>query len=406
MLEHLITSRYLYPLWRIGWIERLFFLACRLITIRRPSAFLDRLFGFDISKYQGSVDFLKMLAYGAKFLILRCGYAITKDERFEEYIAAAYGVLPLASYHFYDPIYDPTAQAKKVIAILEPHRHKIRRVWLDFEFWWSGPYAHPKYWKIYRDAIKAAGYKVGIYTRATWWDSRVGEYATEFAKDPVWAAQYNNVLNLIPRGWSRSKVWQRGTPPIGTLAGVSSKEIDENLWNDEFNFVEEWGEAPSLPPTNGGTMPEPITHYLKLTPTVATAYRTIRAAHHPNLLGAEVGRILAGQTGKAYADPLKKVICTQDVYVKNSVGINVLRAKAGDVWLECFEANGVPLKDTSGNLITGMIAEIHLGERYLVVEEIGAPQTDPPAQELPTLRVTIEGGNLYESAVVELKPKT
>ena len=249
IVKALITSRYLYPLWRIGWLERLFFLACRLITIRRPSAFLDILFGFDISKYQGAVDFLKMLAYGAKFLILRCGYAVFKDERFEEYIKAAYGVLPLAAYHFYDPVYDPLAQANKLIAILEPHRHKIRRVWLDFEFWWSGAFTHPKYWKIYRDRIKAAGYKIGIYTRSTWWDSRVGEYAAEFAGDPLWAAQYNNVLNLIPRGWIKAKVWQRGTPAIGLLAGVSSREIDESLWNDEFHFAEEWGEAPSPPPT-------------------------------------------------------------------------------------------------------------------------------------------------------------
>lgn len=152
-------------------------------------------------------------------------------------------------------------------------------------------------------------------------------------------------------------------------------------------------------------MAEPITHYLKLTSTDPTQYRTIRRPAHPNLLGDEVGRILARQTGKAYADPSKKVIYTQDIYVRNSVGINVLRAKAGDVWLECFEANGAPLQDADGNPIRGMVAEIHLGDRYLFVEEVGAPPTDPPMQQLPTIKVAIDGGENYESAVVELKPK-
>src|SRR5919109_3011926 len=141
MIERVISSRYLYPLWRIGWIERLFFRVCRLFFIRKPSAFLEFNFGFDVSKYQGIIDFIKMLAYGAKFLILRCGYALTRDERFEINIAAAHGILPLAAYHFYDPAFDPVQQARAVIAILEPHRNKIRRVWLDFEFWWNGAFS-------------------------------------------------------------------------------------------------------------------------------------------------------------------------------------------------------------------------------------------------------------------------
>lgn len=255
MIEKLITSRYLYPVWRIGWLERAFFHVFRLFYGVRRAAFLTLNFGFDISKYQGIVDFLKMLAYGARFLILRCGYNITRDERFEENIAGAYGVLPLSVYHFYDPVFSPVEQANKVIAILAPHKNKIRRVWLDFEFWWSGSYSDPKHWKTYRDTIKTAGHKVGIYTRATWWDSRVGTYAAEFAKDPVWAAQYNTTLTLIPKGWTRSMVWQDKTPAIGKLAGVSSLEIDHDLWNDEFDFDAEWGPA-LFPPEPGDPMAE------------------------------------------------------------------------------------------------------------------------------------------------------
>jgi hypothetical protein len=400
MLEFLLTSPSLYPLWRIGWIEHIFFRACRLLSETRSFVFLTLNFGFDISKYQGIVDFLKMLAFGAKFLILRCGYAITKDERFEEYIAAAYGVLPLATYHFYDPVYDPVQQAKKVIAILEPHRHKIRRVWLDFEFWWSGAYAHPKYWKIYRATIRAAGYKSGIYTRATWWDSRVGEYAAEFAEDPVWAAQYSTSLTLIPKGWQEARkaamLWQRGTPAFGPEAGVSSKEIDQNLWNDEFDFDAEWGASPAPPPTQPGEPMETITHYLKIEPNVAGEYRTIRAENIPHIKGPGIARIEPRSWGKAY-------VGREYVYQLNVPDGSIpggFAALRGDVWIEVFEANG--------QRVSGWIAKRHLGRDWLTISEVGAPDPEPepePPPALPTLRVTIDGGEHYESTVVEIKPK-
>jgi hypothetical protein len=51
-------------------------------------------------------------------------------------------------------------------------------------------------------------------------------------------------------------------------------------------------------------------------------------------------------------------------------------AKAGDRWLHVFEANGSP--------IDGWVAEIHMGVRYLNVEEIGEPDGEV------TLKHTIE----------------
>lgn len=242
-----------FPIWRIYWLERAFFRFMRWIDRPARAAFVDYLFGFDVSKWQAAIDFLKMWIYGAKFLILRCVYGITADERFEEYMTSAPNYFhALSVYAFYDPRYDPVTQARKVIAVLGKHGSKVRRVWLDLEFWWDGAYKAPQHWKTYRDTIKAAGYRVGWYTRATWWDSRVGIYASEFAKDPVWAAQYSTSLTLIPKGWTAAMIWQKGTPAIGITAGVSSAEIDYNLWNDEFDFRLEW-DAP-IPPEGGTTM--------------------------------------------------------------------------------------------------------------------------------------------------------
>lgn len=197
--------------------------------------------GCDVSYYQAAIDFRKMKNYGMNFVILRCGYAAVKDTRFDEYMGQVAGVLPIGVYHYYDPIVNPFDQAKKVIAILAPYQERVNRVWLDFEFYWAGAYSTPEHWLNYRNVIEMAGYKTGIYTRATWWDSRVGTYAAELGKRPLWAAQYNTVLNMIPKGWTKAMLWQKGTPVEGLAAGVSSKEIDLDIWNDEFDFMAEWG---------------------------------------------------------------------------------------------------------------------------------------------------------------------
>lgn len=221
---------------------------------RNTYAFPPSLFGFDISKWQGVVDFARMKSYGAKFLILRSSYGIKKDEMLDAYVPPAveqFGGFGI--YHFYDPLFSPYEQANILLSAIQPYRAHIRRVWLDLEFWWDGTYSAPQHWRTLRDLVRAAGYKTGWYTRATWWDSRVGTFASEFAADPCWAAQYNVSLTLIPKGWTKAMIWQSGTPSIGSEAGVSTKEIDYNLWNDEFDFAAEWGNAP-VPPPQGGDM--------------------------------------------------------------------------------------------------------------------------------------------------------
>lgn len=209
--------------------------------------------GFDVSKYQYPIDFVKMRQYGAQFLILRASYGMKRDERFDDYIAPALEQFSrVGIYHFYEPLASPQAQADTLLRTIEAHKDKITRVWLDLEFWWSGQYQAPQHWKTLRDLIAANGYKIGWYTRATWWNPAVGSYAETFGRDALWAAQYNSALTLIPNGWTKAMIWQSGTPAIGYEAGVSTKEIDYNLWNDDFDFEAEWYSVPQ--PPSGGTM--------------------------------------------------------------------------------------------------------------------------------------------------------
>lgn len=251
-IEKIITSEYLYPLWRIGWLERAFFLACRKFGKQEAQKlFSDILKGHDVSYYQGYIDFMAMLASGAKFCIPRLGYGITKDVRFDEYMAGVNGVLPNNPYHFYHPELSPVAQADKVLAILDPYQQRISRVWIDMEYEWTGAYTDSKHWKTYRDGINTV-YPTGIYTRATWLDSRVGTLAADFGRDPFWVAQYSSALTLIPKGARDVLIWQSGSPTY--YAGQSSPRIDYDLWNTDYNFDTEWIGAIVTPPPTGETM--------------------------------------------------------------------------------------------------------------------------------------------------------
>jgi hypothetical protein len=176
------------------------------------------------------------------------GYKNIKDIMFDTYMQDVAGVLPFAVYHFYDPLVHPVMQANSIIQSLAQYNY-TGRVWLDFEFEWTGNYSASTNWKIYRDTLNAAGYSTGIYTRATWWDARVGNLAADFGRDPFWVAQYSSALTLIPKGASTILIWQSGSPTYN--AGQTSPRIDYDLWNDQYNFDAEW--QTSIPPI-GETM--------------------------------------------------------------------------------------------------------------------------------------------------------
>lgn len=345
-IHFLATSKRLHPLWRNGYVERAFFLACRALNFRKPQAVFDRsVFGFDFSKWQGVIDFVKVLAYGARFVILRAVYGRTQDERFAEYMPAASALLPTSVYAFYDPVVPPLEQANKVISVLAPYKTKVRRVWLDLEFWWDGAYKDPRHWKTYRDAIKAAGYQVGWYTRKTWWDSRVGSFAAEFAKDPVWAAQYSSALTLIPVGWNIAMLWQSGTPAIGSQVGTQSAEVDFNVWNNDFVFEIEWGGA--TPPT-GGTM-----QIIK-----GTVKATVKIRQSPAGLEFNPPRYLVA-------------------------GDQVEASENSNQWLHLSKINGAPVTETSW-------ASAGSDEQYISWEWVTLPDPEPEPEPTPQWPATME----------------
>jgi len=238
--------------------------------------FIDNgVFGFDLSTYQDAhdtpqiIDFQKMKEYGASFVIIRVGQGNYIDQDWQIHKVNSRGILPRAPYWFYDPTREPIAQADLLISAIGNEMFE-GRIWLDLEFNWSGAYESTKYWRMFRERVKSRGFLFGIYTRKTWWDDRVPlSEALDFSIDPFWVAQYNDVLNFIPKGVAHPMLWQDGTPPVGHDAGVESIEIDHDKWNSHFDFLVEWGSSP--PPPNIPTGVHMVEDkYFKVEPTITS----------------------------------------------------------------------------------------------------------------------------------------
>ena len=77
-----------------------------------------KVFGIDVSKWNGDFDFMKAKSEGVKFAILRGAYACSKDIKFEAYYAACKGLqIPVGVYYYSMANYATEARAEAIFLI-------------------------------------------------------------------------------------------------------------------------------------------------------------------------------------------------------------------------------------------------------------------------------------------------
>jgi GH25 family lysozyme M1 (1,4-beta-N-acetylmuramidase) len=344
------------------------------------------IFGADVSHWQDvdttpqQINFEAMVDQKASFVIIRAGQGSLPDPDFIYNFRNARVVgLPRGSYWFYDSRYAPEKQAELFASMFQSDKPELE-LWLDLEERYGGPYAGVSNWKKFLNRLTQLlpQVRVGIYTSFGYMAGVIPAADFDyFSRFPLWLASYNHVEDvLIPLPWTTCLYWQWGTPTWGLLWGCESKEIDMNYFNGTAeSFILRY----AIEPITG----EPIMeHFYLVVPLVNGETRTIRKSTYPNINGMKIGQINAYGTGKCKTGDA--VVYAADVY-----GDGVLKAKAGDRWLHIYEANGLP--------IDGWIAEIHLGRKYLIVEEVGAePVPVPDSDEIEifvnkVLKYTIVG---------------
>lgn len=199
---------------------------------------MAKIIGIDVSEFQGSIDWAKVKAAGVRFAIIKTGYGVSYvDPYFARNIkgALAQGI-PVGAYHFSYALNAAGArnEAAKVIEILAPYKDKITLpVFFDFEYdtvrygkdngVTLGREAFNAHAVAFCEAIKAAGYKAGVYYNLDYYNSMVDK--SRVGKYVQWYAQYNSTADI-----SGYDIWQYTS--TGSISGISGN-VDTNILANE-----------------------------------------------------------------------------------------------------------------------------------------------------------------------------
>ena len=192
--------------------------------------------GTDISKWQGSVDFVKMKQMGVEFVIIRAGYGETEDPMFTAYInAALMAGLAVGVYWFLYASENAGAKknADKFEQVIKPYKDKITcGVWADWEYdsdKKAGAMTAARRSDLvdtFCQTMADYGCEAGIYANQDYIQSK---FTSELvAKYPLWYARYGKEMGSEAYKGRDGKpyIWQYSSKAAGKDYGVSSQYID------------------------------------------------------------------------------------------------------------------------------------------------------------------------------------
>jgi lysozyme len=249
--------------------------------------------GADVSYYQDSpdtvqqIDFARMRAAGASFVIIRAGQRSWIDPDLTyNLIEARKAGLPTGAYFFYDSRETPEKQADLFLSLTKGITLELG-IWLDLEENYQGTYKGWQNWKKCLMRLKANTPDVGIYTAPSYWMTHRPTGAADlayFKSFPLWIANYNVSTPIIPGPWDYAILWQMGTPAVGLEYGVESLEIDMNYWNGSpESFRAYFGLGVSEPETG-----ESMSKWYRVTASV------LNIRNGPGASYVDVGDLLSG----------------------------------------------------------------------------------------------------------------
>jgi GH25 family lysozyme M1 (1,4-beta-N-acetylmuramidase) len=342
-----------------------------LIGLQLPDT--NRIWGIDISgRWDGEVDLSVTKRMGAEFVFIKGLDGTVPTRLYAENRARAIdaGLLHAPYQWLYkDANVSCVAQARAMYDLLQKYPATLPPV-IDFEWtYWMGAPSNPTYTdldKYLAELERLAGWPI-LYTAAGFTNPQ-GPIPSRIKARirALFIANYGVISPTLPMGYMSWDFWQQsasGDAQVLAPNTTGKLELDLDYWRGDLQSLYEF--AGTQPPTE-----EPMDHYFKLTPNVSGEYRSIRGETSypsiPHIFGASSpsSRIYVGMDAKAA--PTAFYVYSEDVYVEG-----VLRALAGDKWWKVYQANGVPF--------VGWVAEIHLGARWLNVQEIGAPAAGPAA---------------------------
>lgn len=215
--------------------------------------------GIDISVWQDDnstpqmMDFGKAKAAGAKFVFIKSSQAGYLDQDYVKNWMNAEGVLPRGAYHFYDWRASYQLQIDLFCRLIGNDPGELPPV-LDYEMRTSAPAratAAGAALRFLKDIENRTGKKPMIYTSPGYWDS-YGVNNPEFAKYPLWVANYDVSKPAVRLPWKTWTIWQYSAKGDGLKFGAESKSLDMDYFNGTEAEFRAWAglEDPA---------PEPLT---------------------------------------------------------------------------------------------------------------------------------------------------
>lgn len=194
-------------------------------------------FGIDVSRYQQKVDWKKVKAAGASFVIIRIGYrgyetgALVLDSMFESHFAGAKAAgLKVGVYIFSQAINEDEAREEAFACAYVLNGRK-----LDYPVYFDSEYSTSSHTgradnlsKAQRTAcavafceeLKKYGYEPGVYASTSWFQNHLDLSALKGYR--IWNAHYG-----ISAPSMDCDMWQGSC--TGKLTGVSSTGVDLNI---------------------------------------------------------------------------------------------------------------------------------------------------------------------------------
>lgn len=202
-----------------------------------------KIFGIDVSKYQGDVNWSKVKSAGKEYAIIRAGYRgsssgkVVADSKFSTYLSGAKAAGLKVGVYFYSQALNNKEAIEEANFCLE----SIGTTELDFPIYIDMEYAsatgrvqkaNPSKETLtqiaenFCNTVENAGYDGGIYANKSWLTSKF--YANRLEKYSVWIA---NWVNQTTYG-GEYDMWQYSNK--GSVNGISGN-VDCNVYFEKGN---------------------------------------------------------------------------------------------------------------------------------------------------------------------------
>lgn len=202
---------------------------------------ISKVYGIDVSYYQGNIDWKKVKNSGVEFVIIRVGYrgygsagTLVEDPRFKTYLDGATKAGLKVGVYFYTQAIttsEAKAEAKFVLdrikgySLQMPVYYDIESVDYDTGRLDSAGLSKAQKTALctaFCDTIIKSGYSAGVYANYTWLNYYI-DGAGLGKKYPIWLAHYTSNTNYD----QRMDMWQYSGS--GTVSGISAY-TDVNVW--------------------------------------------------------------------------------------------------------------------------------------------------------------------------------